>query len=486
MSRTGNYAFSLQLLASLSITFAFLTPATAQHPSPCPSAAIAVAPGHSIQAAIDAAPPGAIFCLKNGIHRMQIARPKSGQHFIGEGQTILNGSRLITNFILDGRYWVAKGQEARSHRQGYCMPTSPTCNFPETLFIDDQPLTRVMRKDDLVHGSFFFDLAASRIYIADDPHGRTVELATAAFAFAGYASGVFVNGVTIEKFASPAQRGAIDAQNGRSWVIENCEIRWNSSAAISIGKDSIVRNSKIHHNGQIGVTGAGDSIRIEGNQISFNNTRGFSIGWEAGGAKLSLANGVLFRANHVNDNAGPGLWCDGDCRNVVYEDNVVERNQDAGIFHEISFNAVIQNNVLRHNGMGSDGWFWGNDITIAASEGVEIHNNRLTVSDGRCAIMLIDQGRSDNGKLYRTQNNYIHDNDMLFEGAPCAGGTSDVEPGNENFSIITEGNNRFDRNTYRIPSAVRDYRFVWGRNERLDWASLLRAGLERNGRAILY
>jgi Right handed beta helix region len=49
--------------------------------------------------------------------------------------------------------------------------------------------------------------------------------------------------------------------------------------------------------------------------------------------KIDLSDGVTFRSNHVHDNVGPGLWCDINCHNVVYEDNLVERNQGAGIFY---------------------------------------------------------------------------------------------------------------------------------------------------------
>ncbi len=98
--------------------------------------------------------------------------------------------------------------------------------------------------------------------------------------------------------------------------------------------------------------------------------------------KIALSDGVTFRGNHVHDNNGTGLWCDIDCRNVVYEDNLVENNQYIGIFHEISFKAVIRNNVLRYNGRGHRGWFWGADITIAASQDVEVTGNTVTVAPG--------------------------------------------------------------------------------------------------------
>src|SRR5271163_2858778 len=66
--------------------------------APCPLNAIAVEPGASIQAAVDGAGDGAVFCLKNGMHRVQAVRPRPGQSFYGEGRSVLNGSRLLTSF----------------------------------------------------------------------------------------------------------------------------------------------------------------------------------------------------------------------------------------------------------------------------------------------------------------------------------------------------------------------------------------------------
>src|SRR6476620_6116564 len=97
---------------------------------PCPPDAIAVEPGASIQLAVDRAGEGAAFCLKNGIHRMQVVRPKPGQSFRGEGQTVLNGSRMLENFDHIGSHWVARGQTQRGKKHGECSRDSPACNSP--------------------------------------------------------------------------------------------------------------------------------------------------------------------------------------------------------------------------------------------------------------------------------------------------------------------------------------------------------------------
>jgi hypothetical protein len=451
--------------------------------SPCPANAIAVAPGTSIQDAVDRVGENASLCLKNGIHRAQAIRPRSGQRFYGEGQTVLNGSRLLTDFRRQGDQWTAKVQLPLRRKHGECLPSAPFCNYPEAVFVDDRPLTRVSGKAELASGKFFIDRADGLLYLADDPTSRTVEVTVALFAFESTATDVSISNVIVEKFANAAQKGAIHAREGVRWTIENCEVRLNSGAGIGVGSGSRVRNCDIHANGQIGIAGNGRDIRIEHNHIWSNNIYGFDGTWEAGGAKIALSDGVTFRGNHVHDNNGPGLWCDINCRHVLYEDNLVERNQDIGIFHEISFNAVIRNNVLRHNGLGDRGWFWVSDIVLAASEGVEVRDNKLTVARERCGIILIDQGRRDNGNRYKTRNNTVLANEMTFEGTACAGGVTDAKPGDENFSIITDGNNLFDGNTYRVSQPDLQARFVWG-HVTTDWAGFRRRGQEGSGQLV--
>jgi parallel beta helix pectate lyase-like protein len=455
--------------------------------APCPPGAIPISPGIWIQAEVDHAGSGATFCLKNGIHRVQAIRPRPGQSFHGEGRTILSGSRLLTSFRREDGYWVANGKAHSRRTHGVCAKTSPACTFPEGLFIDDRPLLQVARKDDVAPGRFYLEPASGNIYFADDPTGRVVEFTVATFAFESKSPNVLIRNVIVEKYASVAQEGAIQIQRAEGWVVENCEVRLNSGAAIAAGTGTRIRSCNIHHNGQIGIAGAGRHILVEGNRIWENNIRGFDAGWEGGGVKIALGTGVVFRRNHVHDNRGPGLWCDGDCRDVVYEANVVERNQLEGIFHEISFNAVIRNNVLRNNGHDNDGWFWGNDILVAGSQDVEVYGNAVTVSPGRCGIMLIDQSRSDNDRKekYKTRNNVVHHNEMTFEGAACAGGVSDAEPGDENYAIIEDGNNVFDNNIYRVPRGSTGARFPWG-HVVLDWDGLRQKGLEPNGRRTLY
>jgi parallel beta-helix repeat protein len=60
-------------------------------PPPPPPTGIAVFPGQSIQAAVNANPSGTTFILKAGTHVRQSVIPKSGNSFIGEVGTVLDG-----------------------------------------------------------------------------------------------------------------------------------------------------------------------------------------------------------------------------------------------------------------------------------------------------------------------------------------------------------------------------------------------------------
>jgi hypothetical protein len=80
-----------------------------------------------------------MFCLKSGVFRMQAVRPRSGQRFYGEAHTVLNGSRLLTTFSREGRFWIAGGQRQHGRKHGECAPDTPACSLPQAVFVDDNP-----------------------------------------------------------------------------------------------------------------------------------------------------------------------------------------------------------------------------------------------------------------------------------------------------------------------------------------------------------
>jgi parallel beta-helix repeat protein len=280
------------------------------------------------------------------------------------------------------------------------------------------------------------------------------------YAFQGSASNVKIQRLIIENYNPPAQMGAVKAgdhsdDGTHGWVVADCEIRYNATAGIRLGHEMQVLRNKVHHNGQEGIVGVGDNILVEGNEIAFNNYKDeFNPGWEAGGTKFVKTNGLVVRNNYVHDNHGPGLWTDIDNINTLYEGNRVENNTQMGIFHEISYKAVIRNNTVRGNGSKMTSWLWGAGILVAASRDVEVYGN--TVSGNANGITAVQQNRGSGAYgEHLVQNVYVHDNTVTMQSGR-SGMAQDVGDN----AIFNSRNNRFSHNTYFLGTNSRPFEWM--------------------------
>jgi hypothetical protein len=435
-------------------------------------------PGEDIQSKVNANPPNTAFVLKAGIHRMQTIRSKDGDTFSGEVGTILSGARLLTTFTKEGALWVASGQTQQGNRQGdeWCQSGYPRCAYPEDLFINDVPMRHVGTKAEVSAGRYWFDYDGDRIYFANDPTGKRVETSVTPAAFEASGSGVTIQGMIIEHFASPAQSGAINATASVGWKILDNEVRWNHGVGVRVGTNHQMLRNNIHHNGQIGVGGGGTNSLMEGNEIAYNNTNHYDWAWEAGGAKWAGTTGLIVRNNFAHHNIGPGLWTDIDNLNTTYEGNVVEDNLWAGIFHEISCNAVIKNNTLRRNGFGQSDWVWGAGILIAASRDVEVFGN--TLEGNADGIILVQQNRGSSAgacgvAVNRVRNVFVHHNKTTaLQGS--TGMAQDI--GDD--SLFTSSNNRFQDNTYQLGPTGSFFSWMNGDRNDGQWKGY---GMDVNG-----
>jgi parallel beta-helix repeat protein len=461
----------------------------------CPERSIRIPVGASIQAAVDAAAARTTFCIEAGLHRAQRVAPKDGQVFVGMPGAVMSGAERLSDFRQEGGLWVAAVTDRPMRPFGTCLKSRPACNGPMRFFLDDRPLEPVSRLADLRTGAVFHDSAAGKAYLTDDPRGRNLERTTRDYAFwSNGARNVVVRGLIVEKYATPAQQGAIfgnEDPRASGWLIENNEVRFNSGAGIATGDRTIVRANRVHHNGQLGISPNGFDVVIEDNEIYENNIHGYDATWEGGGVKAGKIERLTMRRNRVHGNYGSGLWCV-DCRDILIEDNIVESNADAGIFYEISFDAVIRNNIVRLNGTGAGGqqgsvWFWGAGIQIAASQSVQVYGNIVTVAPDGAGIMLIDQARprdSNPPRFYRTSDNLVRDNIVIYEGrAGMSGGASDVAASSPNFGIIETGGNRFDGNTYIVQPSATPAAFIWG-HQPVSYETFRSLGQESRGNLV--
>lgn len=448
------------------------------------SGVVEIYPTDNAREVVERHPAGTTFVFKAGVHRMVYIEPRDNDVFQGEPGAVLNGSRILTDFQQEGDLWVVYGQT----QQGYvttntlykvCDDEYPRCNRPEELYFDGLPLRHVSSKGQVTAGTWYFDYDNDRIYFADDPNGRLVETSITAHAFRGSGeNNVVIRDLTIEKYATPTQQGTIHVRGGGSWLIDNVTVQWNHGAGISTSDGMRVLNSRFNNNGHLGIHGRGDNLLIEGNEIAYNNWAGHRLQWEAGGTKFSRTDGLVVRNNYVHHNQGVGLWTDIDNINVLFEGNLVTHNLRFGIFHEISYAAIIRNNTLEYNNYGR----YGGQIYVSNSSDVEVYNNQVVVGDDQgdsIAIFHKERGSGVHGP-WLSRNINVYNNTIVFTaGTGWAGAVLHYRtPGNWSNST-----NTFDGNTYYVADA--DYRhWTWDGN-RMTWSEFRdRYGQESNGQLI--
>jgi len=406
---------------------------------------VVVSPEDDLAALVDQSPAGTQFLLLPGVHRTGRSEPKDGMTFEGTEGTILNGSVFLEDFTPVDQTWETNGPRLNMDGHGECVDGYQACSLRNDLFIDDAMLWRVDNRTEVAPGTWWSN--GNTIVIGDDPAGRKVEVSLTENAFRSDAADVTIRNMIIEKYATMAQRGAIQSEVfpqrlGTGWLIENVEVKLNHGTGIRAGNQTTIRNAHVHHNGQQGITSdGGEGILVESSEIDHNNLRGFSWGWEAGGAKFKKTVGLVVRDVISHHNLGPGLWTDIDNYDTTYENNVVYSNNAPGIFHEISFDAIIRNNEVYNNGFIMGDWLWGAGILVAASSNVDVYDN--VVTNNADGITGIQQRRESDGELRRLENIRVYDNTITMWY-----GQSGVAQDIGDASVFTDRNIVFGSNTY--------------------------------------
>lgn len=459
MRRTSNrstVALALQLAVFAACSAASpsteppVTPA-ASPPLTVPATEVALNPGDDIQAVIDAHPAGTTYLIKAGVHRLAEITPKDGDIFIGEIGAVLSGATVVTTFQRQGLHWVAAAEPSAAEHNGFCEDGYNSCVLPEQLFVDGEPLWRADSLSELGPGDWFFDYENHQLFVLDNPAGHQIELSRSVHAFSGNAADVTIRGLLIEKYANPAQSGAIEARQGVGWLVVDNEVRHNHGEGVATGDDIEVRGNHLHHNGRLGVGGTSENTLVENNEISHNCfAAGFAcFGWGGGGAKFGGSHNLVLRGNFVHHNKGGGLHTDVGSVNALIEDNVVTDNDGNGISVEITYGATIRNNSLENNGVASD----GSCIVVLSSTDVNIHNNTATNCGNGITARQVDRGSGQQG-VYRVENLFVHDNIITMAEGFTGLAADDA-------SYYRTLNNVFQDNTYDLAGGDNQRYFKW-------------------------
>ena len=453
---------------------------------------IIIRPGQDIQTIINQNGAGSTYIIAAGLYRLTAAIvPKAGDKIVGEktrgitrlatisGARVLAGPWTQTTNGAGGTVWWIGGQTQQGPVHGdplNCKPGWERCIYPEQVWFNGN--VQKIHANSLAlttTGFFFFDYAADRIYVADNPNGQTVETSIIANPFSAANANVTIRGLIIEKFANENQTGALVL--GTNWLADDNEVRYNHGAGIAMASPSHARGNYVHHNCNYAFIGGG-SFLIDNNEWAYNNMLshsntqhcGYEEYWGAGGTKFVFANNAIIRHNFVHHNHGPGIWSDIHNIDVLYEDNLIEDNVRAGIFHEISCRSVIRNNYINRNGsnLAFAGWTDSAGIQIYTSPDVEVYGNVL-VDNWQGITGLHDDRRGQWGAdvfgpefvppcIWNLANMNIHNNIIFTSISAPGGGRSgviDTFGNNEAFTL----NNRYLGNDYFL-GASPNY-FIW-------------------------
>ncbi len=418
-------------------------------------------PGENIPAVVASSPTGTTFRFASGLYRLTTPiTPVEGDVFIGAAgrTTIISGATQLKSFTEEGGRWAALLQLNHTNpvcSSGPCTCVSgfPACNLTEDLFLDNKVLQRVTELSAVASGKWYWDRNAGVIYVAGNPAGHDVEVSTASEAFVGAAGNVTINGLTIQMFAGEAIRANVEgAQDGRDWLVENCNIQGAHLAAISTGSRMRVLNNTLCGNGKLAIIGNGDSNLIQGNDICDNNYARFY--GESGGAYFSGTSDLVVNGNYVHDNSGIALHTDSGCENTLYEYNHTARNNGAGIVHEISHAAIIRDNVSENDVFISTHTSpaFGSGILILASDNVQVYGN--TVTNSMNGITGYQTLRVDSSGVHVLSNLSVHDNVITQQKGAASGILVYTKDSHFYPAVFTNWNNHFDYNTYCLGSST--------------------------------
>ena len=370
---------------------------------------------------INSAKPGSSFFFKAGTYRTGEFLPKSDMSFYGERGAVLNGSVILDDFVRVGNFWRSKGvsyQPGPHEVSDVCMDKGGRCNVWIDLYIDDKPLLHVNSMSRLNQSTWYYDFNTDSIYIAVEPSTKKIEISKLKSAFSTHTSllskKVTISNLYIEKFANRPQFGVIHCKSSdKGWLISNNVIRLNHGAGVIFGDEAVIKNNSIVNNGQLGCGGGGKNSVFECNELSANNFAFYDAGWEAGGSKFAHSEGLKVTRNFVYDNLGPGLWTDINNDKTLYEYNLV-LNNTIGIFHEISYEAIIRDNIVINNTEVPFGQIW-----ISTSGPVEIYRN-IIITPGSIDIhplLIHDDVRGQGSKGEWTSKEIrFSDNEVVFLG----------------------------------------------------------------------
>ena len=185
-----------------------------------------------------------------------------------------------------------------------------------------------------------------------------------------------------------------------------------------------VTDSVFVDNGMVGLhANLADHLDVERNLVARNNNEHFvatnSAITSTAGIKITSTGWATIKNNVIEDNYANGFWCDLSCHDLQIVDNLSRRNNQNGIFVEVSGLALVASNVSVQNGL--DG------VRLSGTTDTRTYNNTLA-DNGSHAISVYDDGRRNTdpatlalGITWQPARNVIYNNLLATSASAVTG-----------------------------------------------------------------
>ncbi len=352
-------------ICSFSVTVKDASASTLRGPQAtitCPVGSVRIVVGASIQAAVDASPAGASFCIAAGTHTITAPiTPKSGNTFVGEYGAILDGSSWVTSNEAYGAFAAYGGMLIK----GVTIRNLVIQDMPQKGIHDRETCTGWTVENCEITG------CRSGLVMSAGFTCRNNYL---------HHNGNGLTGQDVSNYAFPITRDYPLLTN----LCENNEISYGGDQQKAINSAAITwRNNWFHHNDFAGLWNDGEG------------------------------NGSIIEGNIVEDNGGPGIFVELSI-GITIRNNTLRRNADQAIFVSTTRDSLVENNIMADNFRGvvlflncaslTQGWEWLPDLRNNT-----IRSNSTQVQLGAMAAMFSSTNCSG-GDLTPYENNSKNNN----------------------------------------------------------------------------
>ena len=262
-------------------------------------------------------------------------------------------------------------------------------------------------------------------------------------------------------------QGGVGVTVGRYAIVEDCDISYMDFAGLSLslgsrGKKSEdmhqkVIHSKIHHNGDVGISIIAGGFFIFENEFYENGHRAFIQYWHGGAIKTSAGGWGEISDNYIHDERSQGIWFDScysnnpivmrrnyldnignreespfdkirsrghgifleHSSNVLLSNNIINNTVQRGIYVDLSKDVTIVNNLIRQSGIEQLGARYRDDLDLKLSN-VKIRNNIFIDKKGKHLDIKVYTYENDRNASFEKnnifENNIIYNKNGLYTG----------------------------------------------------------------------